>query len=138
MASLRIKNRRAVAIAGAVVGLLVLGGLVGEYGNIGVRRDVADERALGVQNPLVPGTKFSVNWPYQPDEKDRSVLLVMRSGAGDLELAAARLAQGVMQADLECDIMAGNGTLLLTELLSEKVLAEAPVTVLPLGPDCLQ
>lgn len=129
-------KRPKLYIAGSIIALGLLGWLVGQVGEVGVRRNSGDEAALIAQSPLVPGVPFSVSWPVDPDERDRSVLLKLRLAGGEAELAATRFVNGAMNAEMPCEVLAGAGTLLLTELLTGKVLASTPVDVLSAGPDC--
>lgn len=132
-----MKRPKPFTIAGAIIALGVLGWLVSQIGDVGVRRNTGDEGLLEVQSPLVPGVPFSGTWDVDPGERDRSVLLKLRLAGGEAELAATRYTNAVIKADMPCEIVAGDGTLLLTELLTGKVLASASVEILPAGPDCL-
>lgn len=134
---MKIKNRRPLIVGGIIVLLGLLGWLVSRVGDVGVRRDLVEERPLQVQNPLVPGVPFSVTWEVEPDEADRSVLLKLRTTGGvETELAAARFTGKAINAEVPCEVAGGDGSLLLTELISGKVLAQSAVSILSPGPDC--
>jgi len=130
-------NKRNIVII-SVVAVVVLGVLVSVFGNVGVRRSILGEDALSVTSPLVPGVPFTVGWTVDNGDEDRSVLLKLRLTSGESELNAARYTAGGLTATLPCDALPGDGSLILVELLTNKVVAQQPVSVLAPGQDCAQ
>lgn len=131
------KTSKKFVIIGSVVVIVALGVLVSMFGNVGVRRNILGEETLSVTSPLVPGVPFAVGWEAKDGVADKSVLLKLRTTAGEAELEAARYADKSLTTKLSCSVPTGEGSLILVELLTNKVIAQEAVSILPPGQDCV-
>lgn len=129
---------KAITIGAVVVGLILLGLLVGVFGNVGIRGSLGDSSELLLPASLLPGVPFTLNWNVPEGEEDVSVLVVVRSDDGRRELTATKFSQGTVAATLPCETSAGNATVQLVELSSGRLVLQAPSVILASGPDCLQ
>lgn len=125
-----------------VVVIVFLGYLASRVGNIGARslRDGQAPMVLTISEPVIPGVEVSVRWNTSLGGETGPVVLKAKSEAGEVEVGTGELGSGRATIVIPCEMSGENvGVgLYTTNIVSEQLLTQRLVSVLPAGPDCLR
>lgn len=131
-------NRKLIlwGVGGAII-ILLLGFLVSQVGNVGIRRVSSNgKRNLEISNPIVPGVATTVRWPVDTTQANSDVELNLKTTTQNITLGTTNLHAGVVTVVFPCTIESYSGSITLMETGSEELVSWTDVEILPPGQDC--
>lgn len=131
-----ISIARLVAIG--VIALSSVGLVATRVGGATIRNATSplNEVPLTVAAVLVPGIPTTIHWPVTASNEAETVAVYLRTDGHETLLDQVAAASGVISVTIPCDDTVAEGTMLLREIASQRVVAHASVTLLPPSYDC--
>ena len=131
-------NRRLLFLGLGLVGLIGLGLLAGQVGNVGVRRiQTGNAILMNLSEPIVPGVKSAISWQLPETIQNQEVEFRVRTVQGEQVLARGQLSDQLISVVFPCNMPTTNASVSMVEADNGELLSWRKVEALPPGPDCL-
>lgn len=130
-------NRKILWVVIGIVVILLLGFLVSQVGNVGIRRVSSDgKRTLEVSNPVVPGVATTVRWPVDMSRPNSEVSLTLKTAADNTVLGTSNLHTGSVTVVFPCTFEGTEGSITLVNTTTNELVSWTDIEILPPGQDC--